>query len=85
MNIFKSIELSEGVQLHVDVVKETAQELYGMMDHLQTNREMQLAKTNLEQAVMWYVKGVALREKRMQEEEESIKLMEAAIHTPVLK
>lgn len=81
MNIFESIELDEGVEHHLHCVKEKAQELYDMMNHLQTNREMQLAKANLEQAVMWYVKGIALREKRAQEADEAIARIEEHIMT----
>lgn len=72
MNVFENIKVSESALQEISDIKDKAQELYQMMNHLQTNREMQLAKTNLEQAVMWYVKGVALNDKRMREADEAI-------------
>ncbi len=42
----------------MSAIKEKAHELYEIMDQNPASREMALAKTNLEQAVMWAVKAV---------------------------
>ena len=39
-------------------VKDHAQTLYDLFDQNIANREMALAKTNLEQAVMWAIKAI---------------------------
>ena len=55
-------ELSEEQKLAVDTIKEKAMELYEALHTLCPDkcdqRMMALAKTNLEQAAMWAVKGL---------------------------
>ena len=53
-----TIPLNESVVKSVIALKEKAEELYVLMDSYQATREMALAKTNLEQAVMWAVKSI---------------------------
>jgi hypothetical protein len=47
----------------IDEIKKQAEELYKLFDKpvagVDKSREMALAKTNLEQAVMWAVKGIS--------------------------
>lgn len=53
-------ELSESEKQRMAELKAKAQELYDMMElmmHSDNGRELALAKTNLEQAVMWAIKG----------------------------
>lgn len=47
----------ESSKLIVDI-KDKAEELYALMEKAKPGRENALAKTNLEQAVMWAVKGI---------------------------
>lgn len=64
-------ELDPAEKQRVDAIKDAALALYRLMNHpldpkdgavevsrLRGGREFSLAKTNLEQAVMWAVKGV---------------------------
>lgn len=39
-------------------IKDKAEELYALLELAKPGRENALAKTNLEQAVMWAVKGI---------------------------
>lgn len=53
--------LSEEEKLQLDVLKSDAQELHDNITEATTEtngREMALAKTKLEEAVMWAVKGI---------------------------
>lgn len=66
MNVFRPVyrELTEGEKKRLDDIKNKAQELFdlfsiGIADAQRApdGRQLSLAKTNLEQAVMWGVKG----------------------------
>ena len=50
--------LTETEKLKVDRIKDLAQQLYDEMQSPSLGREMALARTNLEQAVMWAVKSI---------------------------
>lgn len=50
--------LSDERKAAVQIVKEKAQELYDLLETQPQSREMSLAKTNLEQAIMWAVKSM---------------------------
>lgn len=43
---------------HMNAVKSTGQGFYDMLNALPPSREMSLAKTKLEEAVMWAIKGI---------------------------
>lgn len=49
--------LNEEQATLVHGIKSNANIVYALMGHID-NREMSIAKTNLEQAIMWAVKGV---------------------------
>lgn len=53
---YRKLEPHE-VQMHDDI-KEVADDLAKLFDALPKSRETSLAMTNLEQAVMWAVKGL---------------------------
>jgi hypothetical protein len=62
-DIFKKTykELTPEMKAFLDKLKEKAQELYDVIDKGGTpnnGREIALAKTNLEQSIMWAVKGL---------------------------
>ena len=64
-NIFRSVykELSEEQKKHIDDVKDKANELYHLLpktDGRGANREVAVAITKLEEAVMWAVKGMTI-------------------------
>ena len=50
--------LSDTEKLKVDRIKDLAQQLYDEMQSPSLAREMALARTNLEQSVMWAVKSI---------------------------
>lgn len=50
--------LSDRDKLEIARVKELAQQLYDVFDHNLPCREMALAKTHLEEAVMWATKAL---------------------------
>lgn len=54
--------LSETSKQLIFKIKETADQLEALFD-LVNSREMSIAKTNLEQTIMWGVKAVALSDK----------------------
>lgn len=54
-------ELSQEEQDDLDKIKDEAEKLFNFINELQTNkdcREYSLAKTKVEEAVMWAVKGL---------------------------
>jgi hypothetical protein len=51
-------QLNDGEKKTLDAIKDKAQELYNVLEQLPNGREVSLAKTNLEQSVMWAVKAV---------------------------
>ncbi len=51
--------LSEEQQETIDTVKHFGNKLYSLIDRLGECREFSLAKTKLEGAVMWAVKGIS--------------------------
>lgn len=51
--------LTEEQRARVDEVKRLGNELHDYLEALPAGREVSLAKTNLEQAVMWAIKGIA--------------------------
>jgi len=53
---YRTLTLSEATLC--EDIKEQAQELYNLFDQSIANREMALAKTNLEQSVMWAIKAI---------------------------
>lgn len=50
--------LSDVEKLKIDRIKDLAQQLHDEMQSPNLGREMSLARTNLEQAVMWAVKSI---------------------------
>ncbi len=60
MNTFRKQyrELSETEKEFLDIIKDKAQELFNLFDERPNNRELALAKTKLEESVMWAVKGL---------------------------
>lgn len=50
--------LTVGDLAAVDRIKDTASTLHALFDSESPNRELAIAKTRLEEAVMWAVKGV---------------------------
>ncbi len=42
----------------MDTVKAMGEEFYGYVDRLGWNRELSVAKTKIEEAVMWATKGI---------------------------
>lgn len=50
--------LTELEKLQMRAIKEKGQHFLNILDHLEPSREVALARTNLEQAVMWAVKSV---------------------------
>lgn len=51
-------ELSPDEKTQMQALKDIGLEMWELLDHIGTSRELALAKTNLEQAVMWGVKHV---------------------------
>lgn len=72
MNVFRKQyrPLNDAEKVYLDALKDKAQELYDLLEQGpnglpgpvgtcgRTSRELALAKTNLEQAIMWAVKDV---------------------------
>lgn len=66
MNVFRKAyrPLNDAEKVYLDALKDKAQELYDLIESgnptqsVPQSREKSLAKTNLEQAVMWAVKDV---------------------------
>lgn len=53
----KYVELDESKQTEIDNIKDLAGTLYAMIE-ARPCRESSIAKTKLEEAVMWAVKGI---------------------------
>ena len=51
-------ELSDAEKNALTVLKESAGSLYVLIDSMTESREKSIAKTKLEEAVMWAVKGL---------------------------
>ena len=51
-------ELSADEKIQMQALKDIGLEMWELLDHIGASRELSLAKTNLEQAVMWGVKHV---------------------------
>lgn len=69
MNVFRKVyrPLNEAEKIHLDNLKDKAQELYNLIEKnpnypegiaIRTSREVSLAKTSLEEAIMWAVNDV---------------------------
>ncbi len=50
-------KLNDGDYVEIAQFKDKAQELYNLMQ-LKNDREFSLAKTKLEECVMWFTKGI---------------------------
>jgi hypothetical protein len=50
--------LSEDEKVHMQVVKDVGQELHEVISNLGDSRELSIAKTRVEEAVMWAVKHI---------------------------
>lgn len=59
-DVFRGVyrELSESEKETVATIKRIAAELYVHIDGMNDGREKSVAKTKLEEAVMWAVKGI---------------------------
>ena len=55
-------ELTEQQQNNIHKVKEHAQHMLVILSKLRPSRELSLAKTKLEECVMWAVKSIAFNE-----------------------
>jgi len=53
--------LSEEDKSDIHTIKLLGHNLYGILDKLGERREISLAKTRLEEAIMWAVKGITTR------------------------
>lgn len=51
-------ELTQIEKINVATIKRLASELYTHIDSMNDSREKSLAKTKLEESVMWTVKGI---------------------------
>jgi hypothetical protein len=60
MSVMRKVyrELSAEEKALVELIKDKAEELHGILGGAPPSREIALAKTNLEQAVMWAVKAI---------------------------
>ena len=60
LNVFRPIyrELDEEEKLFMSNIKDKAFELYKLIDTIPPSREVSLAKTKLEESVMWAVKRI---------------------------
>ena len=60
MSVFRKEyrELTEDEKAHVENVKTAAEELYAHIEAMPDGREKSVAKTKLEESVMWAVKGI---------------------------
>lgn len=50
--------LSDEEKEHMERIKDLGQVFYGVCDHIGSSREMSLAKTKIEEAVMWATKHI---------------------------
>lgn len=50
--------LSDLEKVHMKDVKDKGLEFINLIDHMGSNREYSIAKTKIEEAVMWAVKGL---------------------------
>lgn len=50
--------LSDAEKAQMEAIKDKAQELYDLFEVVEDSREKSLAKTNLEESVMWIVKKI---------------------------
>jgi hypothetical protein len=60
MNIFRPTyrELGTEEKDQIDGIKDVAQTLWDLIDTLGPSRESSIAKTKLEESIMWVVKGI---------------------------
>lgn len=60
MSVFRKEyrELTEDEKAHVENVKTAAEVLYDHIEAMKDGREKSIAKTKLEESVMWAVKGI---------------------------
>ena len=56
---------AEGLE-EMNRIKALAEDLHGLVDGLGSCREFSVAKTKIEEAVMWAVKGIAIRDEKDQ-------------------
>lgn len=59
-NVFRKqyLALTENEKFMVDRIKNKAHDLYVAIDNIGTSRETSLAKTKLEESVMWATKAI---------------------------
>ena len=50
--------LSDGEKLQMKEIKDRGLEFFGLCDQIGSSRELSLAKTKIEEAVMWAVKHI---------------------------
>jgi hypothetical protein len=64
-DIFRKVyrALSDENSKHIVLMKEKAEELFSLFDKV-NSREMAVAKTNLEQTMMWATKAVVLDDEK---------------------
>ncbi len=58
MHLFERV-LPQEEDADIKIVKQMGNDLYAFMDTLGACREISLAKTKLEEAIMWTVKGIS--------------------------
>lgn len=51
-------QLTDEEKAEMNTIKQMGEEFVALCDRLQPGREMSLAKTKMEEAVMWAVKGI---------------------------
>lgn len=59
-NVFRKTyrELTDAEKVQLDNIKDAAQALYDYIEAVEDSREKSLAKTHLEESVMWIVKKI---------------------------
>lgn len=59
-NVFRKEyrQLSDTEKAHLESLKDKAQELYDLIESVEDSREKSLAKTHLEESIMWAVKKI---------------------------
>ncbi|HTP95503.1 MAG TPA: hypothetical protein VMK05_06610 [Burkholderiales bacterium] len=52
-------QFSDDEKKHTDAIKDVAEDLHNLIDMVPGSREREIAKTRLEEAVMWAIRAIA--------------------------